>query len=125
MEKFLPTSKNKQSKPWYKKNKKEKESNNFPSNLPYPQMDPGYQQYCEMMKKNGIPGFYPSYPTAQYPSSNYPMPRPAQMTTSNERAVVPRQDDNATRDIVTIEQHQDLINRELAELENGSSGGQA
>ena len=125
MEKFLPTSKNKQSKPWYKKNKKKKESTNFPTNLPYPQMDPGYQQYCKMMKKNGMPGFYPSYPPAPYPSTNYPMPRTTQMTTNNERAVVPRQDDNVTRDIVTIKQHQDRINRELAELENVRSGGQA
>ena len=70
-------------------------------------------------------GFYPSYPSAPYPSTNYPMPRNAQMTTNNERSVVPRQEDNATRDIVTIEQHQDRINRELAELENGRSGGQA
>ena len=46
------------------------------------------------------------------------------MTTSNERAVVPRQDDSATRDIVTIEQHQDRVNRELAELEGGRNGGQ-
>ena len=76
------------------------------------------------MKKNGILGFYPTYPSAPYPTSNYPMPRPAQMTTSNERAVVPRQDDSATRDIVTIEQHQDRVNRELAELESGRNGGQ-
>ena len=58
MERFLPTSKNKQSKPWYKKNKKKKEtSTNFPTNLPYPQMDPGYQQNYKMMKKNRMPGF--------------------------------------------------------------------
>ena len=68
-----------------------------------------------MIKKTGITGFYPLYPTAPYPASNYPMPRPAQMTTNNERTVVPRQDDSATRDIVTIEQHQDRVNRELAE----------
>ena len=73
-----------------------------------------------MMKKSGMPGFYPSYPAAPYPSSNYPMPRTAQMTTSNERAVFPRQDDS-----VTIEQHQDRVNRELAELENRRNGGQA
>ena len=78
-----------------------------------------------MMKKRGIPGFYPTYPSAPYPTYNYPMPRPAQMTTSNERAVVPRQDDSATRDIVTIEQHQDHVNQELAELVNGRNGGQA
>ena len=47
------------------------------------------------------------------------------MTTSNERAFVPRQEDNVTRDIVTIEQHQDRVNRELTELENGRNGGQA
>ena len=29
------------------------------------------------------------------------------MTTNNERSIVPRQEDNVTRDIVTIEQHQD------------------
>ena len=33
--------------------------------------------------------------------------------------------DNATRDIVTKEQHQDCVNRELADLENGRDGGQA
>ena len=42
-----------------------------------------------------------------------------------ERAVISRQEDNVTRDIVTIEQHQDWVNRELAELENRRSGGQA
>ena len=78
-----------------------------------------------MMEKNGLNGFYPTYPSALYPSTNYPMPRNAQMTTNNERSVVPRQDDNATHDIVTIEQHQDHVNRELADLENGRSGGQA
>ena len=46
------------------------------------------------------------------------------MITSNERAVVLRQDDSATRDIVTIEQHQDHVNRELAELEGRRNGGQ-
>ena len=77
------------------------------------------------MKKNGIPGFYPAFPSAPYPTSNYPMPRPAQMTTNTERAVVPKQENSATRDIVTIEQHQDWVNRELAELESGRNGGQA
>ena len=125
MEKFLPTSKTKQSKPWGIKKKKKKDSSNIPTNLPYPQIDPGYQQYCEIMKKNGIPGFYPTYPSAPYPTSNYPMPRPAQMTTNTERAVVPKQENSATRDIVTIEQHRDRVNRELAELESGRNGGQA
>ena len=76
-------------------------------------------------EENGMPGFYPSYQPAPYPSTHYPMPRTTQMTTSNERAVVPRQDDSVTRDIVTIEQHQDRVNWELAELENGRNGGQA
>ena len=127
MENFLPTSKTKQSKPWCIKKKKKKDSSNIPTNLPYPQIDPGYQQYCEMMKKNGIPGFYPTYPSAPYPTSNYPMPRPAQMTNIQERAVVPSQDNSASssRDVVTIEQHQEWVNRELAELENGRNGGQA
>ena len=40
------------------------------------------------------------------------------MTTNTERAVVPKQENSATRDIVTIEQHQDRVNRELAELES-------
>ena len=125
MERFLPTSKNKESTPWYKKSKKKKEaSNNFSTNLPYPQVD-SYQQYCKMIEKNKLNRFYPTYPSAPYPSTNYPMPRIAQMTTNNERSVVPRQDDNATCDIVTIEQHQDRVNRELADLENGRSGGQA
>ena len=75
-------------------------------------------------EENRIPGFYSSYPTAPYPSSNYPMPRPAQMTTNTERAVVLRQDDGGNRDIVTIEQHQDHVNRELAELESGRNNGQ-
>ena len=62
MERFLPTSKNKQSKPWYKKNKKKKEtSTNFPTNLPYPQVD-SYQQYCKMMEKNGMNGILPFLP---------------------------------------------------------------
>ena len=91
MEKFLPTAKTKQSKPWgIKKKKKKKESSNIPTNLPYPQVDPGYQQKCEIMKKNRMSGFYPSYPTASYPSSNYPMPWTTQITTSNEREIVPR-----------------------------------
>ena len=125
MERFLPTSKHKESKPWFKKNKKKKEaSNNFSTNLPYPQVD-SYQQYCKMMEKNGFNGFYPTYPSAPYPSSNYPMPRNSQMTSNNERSVVPRQEDTATRDIVTIEQHQDLVNRELAHLENGRGSAQA
>ena len=47
------------------------------------------------------------------------------MTTNNDRSIVPRQEDNATRDIVTIEQHQDHVNRELADLENGRGGAQA
>ena len=80
-----------------------------------------------MMKINGIPGFYPSFPSAPYPTSNYPMPRPAQMTNKQERAVVPKQENSASssRDIITIEQHQERVNRELAELENGRNGGQA
>ena len=49
----------------------------------------------------------------------------ATMTTNNERAIVPRQDDSVTLDIFTIEQHQDRVNRELADLENGRGGGQA
>ena len=125
MERFFPTSKNKESTPWYKKNKKKKEaSNNFSINLPYPQVD-SYQQYWKMMEKNGLNGLYPAYPSAPYPSTNYPMPRNTQMTTNNERSIVPRQEDNATRDIVTIEQHQDLVNRELAHLENWRGSGQA
>ena len=36
MQRFLPTSKNKESQPWYKKNKKKKEVSN---NLPFPQID--------------------------------------------------------------------------------------
>ena len=80
-----------------------------------------------MAEKNG---FYPNYPSAPYLSANYlvPMPRNNQkvtMTTNNEQAIVPRQDDSNTRDIVTIEQHQDRVNRELADLENGRGGGQA
>ena len=51
MEKFLPTSKTKQSKLWGIKKKKKKDFSNIPTNLPYPQIDPGYQQYYEMMKK--------------------------------------------------------------------------
>ena len=48
------------------------------------------------------------------------------MTNNNERAVVPRgQEDNNTRDIVTIEQHQERLNWEIVNLENGRSGGQA
>ena len=80
-----------------------------------------------MMKKNGIPGFYPAFPSALYPTSNYPVPRPAQMTNIQERAVVPSQDDSSasSRDVVTMEQHQERVNRELAELENGRNGGQA
>ena len=78
------------------------------------------------MEKNGMTGLYPNYPSAPYPSANYlvSMPRNNQMTTNNERALVPRQDD-VTRDIVTIEQHQDRVNRELADLENRRVGGQA
>ena len=72
-----------------------------------------------MMEKNRLNGFYPTYPSAPYPSSNYPMPRNTQMTTNNERSIVPRQEDTTTHDIVTIEQHQDCVNRELADLENG------
>ena len=123
MESFLLTSKNKESTPWYKKSKKKKEVS---SNLPFPQVN-SYQRYCQMMEKNGMTGFYPNYPSAPYPSANYPVPMPRnnQMTTNNERAIVPRQDDNVTRDIVTIEQHQDRVNRELADPENGRGGGQA
>ena len=127
MERFLPTSKAKESKPWGIKKKKKKDSTNIQPNLLYPQVDPGYQQYCEMMKKNGVPGFYPTFPSAPYPTSNYPVPRPAQMTNIQERAVVPSQDNSASssRDVVTMEQHQERVNRELAELENGRNGGQA
>ena len=70
-------------------------------------------------------GFYPNYPSATYPSTNYPVPRNTQMTTNNDRSIIPRQEDNVTCDIVTIEQHQDRVNRELADLENGRGGGQA
>ena len=125
MQRFLPTSKNKDSQPWYKKNKKKEVSNN----LPFPQVD-NYQRYYQMMEKNGLNGFYPNYPSAPYPSPNYPVPMPRNnqtvtMTTNNERAIIPRQDDSNTHDIVTIEQHQDRVNRELADLENGRGGGQA
>ena len=121
MQRFLPTSKNKESTPWYKKSKKKKEVSN---NLPFPQVD-SYQRYCQMMEKNGMTGFYPKYPSAPYLSANYPVPRNTQMTTTNERSIVPRQEDNATRDIVKIEQHQDRVNRELADLENGRVGDHA
>ena len=78
-----------------------------------------------MMEKNGMTRFYPNYPSAPYSSTNYPMPRNTQMTTNKDRSIVPRQEDNATHDSVTIKQHQDRVNRELAHLENGRSGGQA
>ena len=70
-------------------------------------------------------GFYPNYPSAPYPSTNYSVPRNTQMTTNNERSIIPRQEYSVTRDNVTIEQHQDHVNRELADLENGRGGGQA
>ena len=122
MQRFMPTTKNKDSQPWYKKNKKKEVSNN----LPFPQVD-NYQRYFQMMEKNG---YYPNYPSAPYPSANYPVPMPRNnqtvtMTTNNKRAIIPRQGDNNTRDIVTIEQHQDHVNRELADLENGRGGDQA
>ena len=127
LERFLPTSKAKETKPWGIKKKKKKDSSNIQPNLPFPQIDPGYQQYCEMLKKSGVPGFYPTYPSAPYPTSNYPVPRPAQMTNIQERAVVPGHDnsDPSTREVVTVQQHQERVNRELAELENGRNGGQA
>ena len=123
LERFLPTSKAKEAKPWgIKKKKKKKDSSNIQPNLPFPKIDPGYQKYCEMIKKSGVPGFYPTYPT-----SNYLVPRPAQMTNIQERAVVPGHDnsDPSTREVVTVQQHQERVNRELAELENGRNGGQA
>ena len=83
LERFLPTSKAKETKPWGMK-KKKKNSSNIQPNLPFPQIDPSYQQYCEMIKKSGVPGFYLSYPSAPYPTSNYPVPRPAQMTNIQE-----------------------------------------
>ena len=86
IERFLPTSKNKESTPWYKKSKKKKE---FSNNLLFPQVD-SYKKYCQMMEKNGIPGLYPNYPSAPYPSANYPVQRNTQMTTTNERSIVPR-----------------------------------
>ena len=44
MQRFLPTSKNKESQLWYKKNKKKEVSNK----LPFPQID-NIQRYCQMM----------------------------------------------------------------------------
>ena len=122
MPRLMPTSKNKDSLLWYNKNKKKEVCNT----LLFPQVD-NYQRYFQMAEKNG---FYPNYPSAPYPSANYPIPMPRNnqtvtMTTNNERAIIPRQEDNNTRDIVTIEQHQDRVNRELADLENGRGGGQA
>ena len=106
---IVATSKNKESTPWYKKNKKKKEvSNNLSNNFPFPQVD-SHQRYCQMMENNGMTRFYPYYPSAPYPSTNYPVLRNTQMTTNNERSIVSRQEDNVTRDIVTIEQHQDWL----------------
>ena len=45
MERFLPTSKAKESKLWGIKKKKKKDLPNIQTNLPYPQIDPGYQKY--------------------------------------------------------------------------------
>ena len=48
------------------------------------------------------------------------------MTTNNKRAIIPRgQEGTNTRDIVTIKQHQERINREITDLENNRGGGQA
>ena len=123
MQKFMPTSKNKDSKPWYKKSKKKQNCNN----LPFPQVD-NYQQYFQMTEKNK---FHPIYPTAPYRSANYPIPmlrnnQTVTMTNNNERAIIPRgKEDNNTHDIVTIEQHRECIKREITDLENGRGGSQA
>jgi len=75
--------------------------------------------------------FYPNYPSAPYQSANYPkqMLRNNQimtMTNNNKRAIIPRgQEDNNNQDLVTSEQHQQCMNREITDLENGRGGGQA
>ena len=89
-----------------------------------------YQRYFQMAEKNG---YHPKYPSANYPSANYPsancplpMPMPRNMTENNKRAIMPRgQEEHNTRDIVTIKQHQQRMNREILDLENGRGGGQA
>ena len=45
LERFLLTSKAKEAKPWGIKKKKKKDSPNIQPNLPFPQVDPRYQQY--------------------------------------------------------------------------------
>ena len=122
MQRLMLTSKNKDSQPWYKKIKKKEVCNN----LPFPQVD-NYQRYFQMAEKNG---FYPNYPSAPYPSANYPIPmarnnQTVTMTTNNKRAIIPRQEENNTHDIISIKQHQDCVNREITDLENGRGGGQA
>ena len=122
MQRFMPTSKNKAPQPWYKKSKKKEVCNN----LPFPQVD-NYQRYFQMSEKNG---FYLNYPFAPYPSANYMVPmlrnnQTVTMTINNKRAIIPKQENNNTCDIVTIEQHQDHVNREHTDLENGRGGGQA
>ena len=74
--------------------------------------------------------FYPNYPSAPYPSANYPVPmgrnnQTVTMSTNNKRTIILRHEDNDTCDIISIGQHQDCFNRELADLENGRGGGQA
>merc|ERR1712240_521932 len=110
-----------------KKKKKKKDLSIILPNLPFLQVDPRYQQYCEMLKKSGVPGIYPTYPSAPYRTSNYLVPRPAQMTNIQERAVVPGHEnsDPNTREVVTVQQHQEKVNRELTELEKGRNGDQA
>ena len=76
-----------------------------------------------MAEKNG---YHPNYPSANYPVP-MPMPRNNQnMTDNNDQAVVLRgQEEYYTHYIVTTEQHQQRMNREISDLGYGRGGGQA
>ena len=83
------------------------------NNLPFPQIDP-CQKYFQMAKKNG---YYSNYPTAPHPM---PMPRNNQNVTDNNQAwavVVRTPEENNSRDILTIKQHQQRVNHEISDLE--------
>ena len=112
----MPTLRNKEnSKAWYKPNNNKKKQEC--SNLPFPLIDP-YQRNFQMAEKNG---YYPNYPTVPY---KMPMLRNNQnVADNNKQAVIARApEENNNRDIFTIEQHQQRVNREISNL--GARRGQ-
>ena len=112
MARYLPTSWKDEGnhKAWYKPKKSKKRSESGNNLLPYPQVHLYHSYYHQLAEKKGY-----------FATALYPMPRSSNNiseTWQQEQVVVIRQlEDN--NQVITIEQHQQRLNWEIANLEAG------